>query len=145
MPPAQERDDGPIVIEARCVRLLAKAGDPASLAPTVERRKLSRAANEVLHLVEGASHLLFCHDDVALAPDAVRALVEEAFRSNAGVVTPKYVEWDRPDRLLAVGATADKVGVVGDLVEPEELDQEQHDAVRDVFVAPGGATLGSQQ
>ena len=46
-----------------------------------------------------------------------------------------------PDRLLAVGATADKVGVVQDLVEPGELDQEQHDGVREVFVAPGGATL----
>src|ERR1700729_347718 len=55
MPPAQERDDGPIVIEARCVRLLAKAGDPASLAPTVERRKLSRAANEVLIEIKSAA------------------------------------------------------------------------------------------
>jgi GT2 family glycosyltransferase len=100
-----------------------------------------RAANEVLKVVEGASHLLFCHDDVSLAPDAVRALVEEAFRSNAGIATPKYVEWDHPDRLLAVGATADKVGVVQDLVEPGELDQEQHDVVREVFAAPGGALL----
>jgi NADPH2:quinone reductase len=55
MPPAQERDDGPIAIEARCVRLLAKAGDPASLAPTVERRKLSRAANEVLIEIKSAA------------------------------------------------------------------------------------------
>jgi GT2 family glycosyltransferase len=100
-----------------------------------------RAANEVLKLVEGASHILFCHDDVALAPDAVRALVEEAYRSNAGIATPKYVQWDQPDHLLAVGATADKVGVVQNLVEPGELDQEQHDVVREVFVAPSGATL----
>ena len=92
--------------------------------------------------MDGASHFLFCHDDVVLAPDAVRLLlVEEAFRSNAGIASPKYVEWDHPDRLLAVGATADKVGVVQDLVDPGELDQEQHDAVREVLVAPGGATL----
>ena len=31
------------------------------------------AANEVLELVEGASLFLFCHDDVALDADAVRA------------------------------------------------------------------------
>ena len=106
-----------------------------------QRVGFGRAANEVLKLVEGASHFVLCHDDVVLAPDAVRALVEESYRQNAGIATPKFVEWDRPDRLLAVGATADKVGVIQDLVEPGELDQEQHDVVREVFVAPGGVTL----
>ena len=99
------------------------------------------AANEVLQIVEGASHYLFCHDDVSLAPDALRLMVEEAFRSNAGMVSPKYVRWDAPDRLLAVGATTDKAGVPRDLIEPGDLDQEQHDTVREVLVAPGGATL----
>jgi GT2 family glycosyltransferase len=113
----------------------------AAVTRLPRRLGFGRAANEALKRVEGASHLLFCHDDVALAPDAVRALVEEAFRSNAGIATPKYLQWDHPDRLLAVGASADKVGVVQDLVEPGELDQEQHDVVREVFVAPGGATL----
>ena len=51
------------------------------------------AANESLSMVEGAPFLLFCHDDVRLAPDAVRLLVEEAFRSNAGIVGPKLVDW----------------------------------------------------
>jgi len=100
-----------------------------------------QAANEVLTVVEGASHYLICHDDVVFAPDAVRLMVEEAFRSNSGIVTPKFVLWDDPERLLAVGATTDKVGVVQDLVERGELDQEQHDVVREVLVAPGGATL----
>jgi GT2 family glycosyltransferase len=106
-----------------------------------ERRGFAAAANEVLHVVEGASHLLFCHDDVAPAPDAVRQLVEEAFRSNAGVVAPKLVDWEDPNRLLQVGMGADKSGAPAALVERGELDQEQHDAVRDVFVAPGGCTL----
>jgi NADPH:quinone reductase len=55
MPPAQKPDTAPIVSEARCVRLLAKADDPASLAPTVERRTLSRAANEVLIEIKSAA------------------------------------------------------------------------------------------
>ena len=55
--------------------------------------------------------------------------------------TPKYVEWDHPDRLLALGATTDRVGVIQGLVDPGELDQEQHDVVREVLVAPAGATL----
>lgn len=106
-----------------------------------ERAGFGRAANEVLGVVEGASHYVFCHDDVAPAPDAVRAMVEEAFRSNAGVITPKLVEWDHPDRLLAVGMGADRLGVLTPLIERGELDQEQHDGVRDVFVAPSSATL----
>ncbi|MDQ2754918.1 MAG: hypothetical protein M3R71_05145, partial [Actinomycetota bacterium] len=77
----------------------------------------------------------------AFAPDAVRLLVEEAYRSNAGMVSPKVLDWDRAGRLQAVGVGADKVGAVHDMVDRGELDQEQHDAVRDVFVAPGCATL----
>lgn len=114
---------------------------PDAYVRRVDRRGFARAANDVLTVVEGASHFLFCHDDAAPAPDAVRLLVEEAFRSNAGIVCPKLVDWDRPDRLLAVGLSADKQGFPVNLVERDELDQEQHDAVRDVFVAPGGATL----
>src|SRR5687767_14686765 len=49
------------------------------------RKGFGAACNEALELVEGASHYLFCHDDVAPDPDAVRLLVEEAFRSNAGI------------------------------------------------------------
>ncbi len=48
-------DVPPVTVEARCVRLLAKAAEPASLAPTVERRALSRAANEVLIEVKAAA------------------------------------------------------------------------------------------
>ncbi|MGH9126651.1 MAG: glycosyltransferase [Acidimicrobiales bacterium] len=106
-----------------------------------ERVGFSRAANEVLAIVEGASHFLLCHDDVAPSADAVRVMVEEAFRSNAGIVTPKFVQWDHPDRLLAVGQSVDKTGAVADLVQVGELDQEQHDSVRDVFCAPGGCLL----
>src|SRR4030081_2226132 len=53
---APKKADGTFVsVEARCVRLLAKADDPASLAPVIERRTLSRAANEVLIEVKAAA------------------------------------------------------------------------------------------
>src|SRR5260370_38316595 len=42
-------------IEARCVRLLAKADNAASLAPAVETRALSRGANELLIEVKAAA------------------------------------------------------------------------------------------
>ncbi|MDP9020529.1 MAG: glycosyltransferase, partial [Actinomycetota bacterium] len=99
------------------------------------------AANEVLEVVEGASFYAFCHDDVLLDRSAIRALVEEAYRSNAGIVGPKLVSWGEPASLLHVGVSADKTGVMTPLVERGELDQEQHDAVRDVFAIPGACTL----
>ena len=92
-------------------------------------------------MVDGADYFLLCHDDVALFPDAVHLMVEEAFRSNAGIVSPKVVSWDDPERLVHVGMTVDKGGSVVERVQPNEIDHGQHDAVRDVFVAPGGSTL----
>lgn len=99
------------------------------------------AANLARDLVEGAAFYAFLHDDVALEPDTLRTLVEEAFRSNAGVIGPKLVDWNDPRRLLQVGMSVDKTGVLSAIAEPGELDQEQHDAVRDVFVVPGGCTV----
>ena len=99
------------------------------------------AANLVQELVEGAAFYAFCHDDIALESDTIRALVEEAFRSNAGIIGPKLVEWTDPRRLLQVGLSVDKTGVPAPIAERGELDQEQHDAVRDVFVVPGACTV----
>jgi GT2 family glycosyltransferase len=99
------------------------------------------AANHAAAMVEGAAFFLLCHDDCAPDPDAVHTMVEESFRSNAGVVTPKMVRWDDPSVLLHVGMGADKTGAVVERVVAGEVDHGQHDAVRDVFVAPGGCTL----
>ena len=100
------------------------------------------AANEVLRLVEGANGFFcFLHDDVALDPDAIRLMVEELYRSNAGIVGPKLVEWARPHVLQHVGLEIDRFGEVDPLVEPGEVDQEQHDAVRDVFAVSSACML----
>jgi len=129
----------------------ASAEDPtprvAAVLPDAFVRRLDHDggfganANHAIDMVHGAPLLLFCHDDVAPDPDAVHLLVEEAYRSNAGVVTPKQVGWADTSRLLHVGMAVDKTGAVVDRVLPLELDHGQHDAVRDVFVAPGGCTL----
>ncbi len=99
------------------------------------------AANEVRTLVEGAAFYLFCHDDIAPEPAAVRMLVDEALRSNAGICGPKFVRWEDVTRLRQVGLDADHRGHVLPVAEDGELDQEQHDAVQDVFVIPGGFQL----
>jgi GT2 family glycosyltransferase len=99
------------------------------------------AANEALAAVEGAAFFLVCHDDVALDPSAVRIMVEEAYRSNAAIVGPKLVRADDPDVLLEVGRAIDRLGGSHTGIEPDELDQEQHDAVRDVFYISSAAML----
>lgn len=100
------------------------------------------AANEVLRLVEGDNgFFLLLHDDVALDPSAVRLLVEELYRSNAGIVGPKLVSWSDPSVLQHVGMAVDRVAAVDPLVEPGERDQEQHDAVNDVFALPSACLL----
>jgi len=100
------------------------------------------AANEVLRFVEGESGFFcFCHDDVVLDHDAIRLLVEELYRSNAGAVGPKLVTWDDPGVLQHVGLGLDRFGEVDPITEPGEYDQEQHDAVRDVFALSSACLL----
>lgn len=99
------------------------------------------AANDVLQSVQGASFLLFAHDDVAPEPRAIRRMVDEAMRSNAGIVAPKVLEWDRPEHILEVGLAVDKSGAAESRAEAGELDQAQHDAVRDVFAVSSTCML----
>ena len=104
-------------------------------------RGFGATVNEVRTMVDGAAYFLVCHDDIALADDAVHLMVEEAFRSNAGIVSPKVVSWNDSEQLVHVGMSIDKGGSVVERVQAHEIDHGQHDAVRDVFVAPGGCTL----
>ncbi len=119
----------------------------AALAPGAfvrhleENRGFAAACNEAAMMVEGATFLLFCHDDVRLDPDAVTQMVASAYRTNAGIVTPKVVDYDDPMILLHVGQNSDRFGVVQERVEAGEIDHGQQDLERDVFVAPGGVTL----
>lgn len=99
------------------------------------------AANHVREIVDGAAFYCFLHDDAAPGERAITTMVGEALRSNAGIVGGKLVDFQEPRRILQVGESVDKTGERTTLVEKGELDQEQHDSVRDVFVVPGGCTL----
>ena len=100
------------------------------------------SCNAVLNLVQGdGGFFLFLHDDVALAPDAVSRLMEETFRSNAGVTGPKLVHWDNPRMIQSVGVAVDRLGVSMPLADDGEIDQEQHDIVQDVFVLSSACLL----
>ena len=55
MPVAQKPDVRPVTVQARCVRLPAKAADAASLAPVIETHALSRGDKELLIEVRAAA------------------------------------------------------------------------------------------
>ena len=120
---------------------VAEVAPEAFVRPAPDATTTSEAANEGAAAVEGATFLLFCHDDTALEPGAVQSMVTEAFRANAGIVGAKLVDWDRTDVLRGVGMGIDKFGFVVPVAEPGELDQSQHDGAREVFMVPSSAML----
>ncbi len=88
---------------------------------------VAESANEQL--------LLMLHDDVAMAPDAVSALVREWLRrrDERTLVGAKLLDWTDSDRLMPAGFSADRFGAVQYGVSPGELDQGQQDRVVDNF------------
>lgn len=118
------------------------AVDPSAV---VRRREepagYASCANEALVGIDGAMFFLVCHDDVELEEGALRQLVAESFRQNAGVIGPKLVQARDPHRLSDVGLGMNSLGAVVSRVEPGELDQSQHDEARAVFAVPGACML----
>ena len=129
--------DGEVSIDER-VRAVAPA---ATIIDASDTDGFGAAANTVLETDVDSAFLLVCHDDVALASDAVRIMVTEALRSNIGIAGPKIVHWEKPDLLQHVGLQVDQFGAWADVVEVNELDQEQYDAVTDVFAVPSACLL----
>jgi GT2 family glycosyltransferase len=122
-------------------------GRVAAVLPDASVRRVTAsvgfggAANHALSSIEGAAFLCLCHDDVVLDPSAIRLLVEEAYRSNAAICGPKLVDWEAPEVLVDVGRAIDRFGGSHTGIESGELDQEQHDAVRDVFYVTSATML----
>jgi len=135
---------GTVVVDAASSGIGARVSEAMPDAAVVDgagATGFSQAANAVLDAGIEADFLLVCHDDVALAPDAVSVLVAEALRSNAGIVGPKVVEWDRPEIIQHAGYDVDRFGVPAERVGADELDQEQQDGVSDVFALPSAVLL----
>ncbi len=99
------------------------------------------AVNEAVASIEGATYVLICHDDVIIGNRAIEEMVEEAFRSNASIVGPKIIDADKTGKLLEVGGMIDHFGVPFSGIEPNEVDQGQHDGVRDVFFVSSATML----
>ena len=116
---------------------VARRSRRASTSPGWGRTPVSaRARTRRADIVAGATYYLFCHDDVAPEPDAVRVMVEEALLQNAGIVGPKLVDAAEPDHILQLGLSMDRFGAPLRRVERREFDQSQHDEPREVFADP---------
>ena len=77
------------------------------------------------------------HGDTRPRPDALLALLREAGRHDASVAGSKVLIEGSRDRLDSVGEATDVFGEPYSGLDPEELDLEQYDVVREVaFVSP---------
>jgi NADPH:quinone reductase len=92
MPVAPKPDAQPLQVEARCVRLTAKADNAAALAPVVETRLLSRGEGELLIEVKAAA---VNPSDVKAATGLMPYAVfpRTPGRDYAGVVIDGPAEW----------------------------------------------------
>ena len=99
------------------------------------------AANAGVELAPEAQFLLLCHDDVALAPNSLAAMMEVAYATNSGLVTPKIVAYDSPRQIVELGSDLDFLMGTAPRVEVGDLDQGQYDEINEVAVAAGCAML----
>jgi GT2 family glycosyltransferase len=111
----------------------SRLGDDAVLAV---RGQFGRAVMSALRdqRSAGMEWLWLLHDDSAPETDALERLLDEAAsRPSASILGPKLVSWTNPDRLQEVGFSVDRTGRAVSPIEDDEIDQGQHDQVRDVF------------
>jgi len=87
---------------------------------------------------------LLLHDDAAMDAGTIEAMVAALDRERVGIVGAKLVEWDDPDSLQEVGLTTDRYGRIYNPLERGELDQGQHDGLKEVFYSSSACLLVSR-
>jgi len=125
--------------------LLARRIPPERLVTLPRRVGFGRAVDAGLacKAFGEPDFVLLVHDDLALAPDAVEAMVEAMVADpDLSIVGPKLREWGDDPILQAVGTTIDRFGRAETLLEPVERDQGQQDRQREVlYVSTAGMFL----
>ncbi len=81
----------------------------------------------------------FLREGAVPAPDALVSLVNDAIRTDSGIVGSKIVGSDRG--LVSVGLVTDVFGVPYTGLDRSEKDQGQHDVVRDIAAVAGVSML----
>ena len=83
--------------------------------------------------------------DTCPDPSALESMTLTADTSpSASMVAPKLVDWDSPERFVSFGKTITQLGESFELVDTE-IDQGQHDLLRDVLASDFAGALVEQQ
>src|SRR5439155_17986969 len=132
----------------RSRRLLEVAFGPENVVSLDRRVGYGRALAAGLKVAaerkSAATAFLLLHDDAAMDPETVDAMVAALARDRVGIVGAKIVDWEAPERLLEVGLTTDRFGRIFNPLEPGELDQGQHDGLKEVFYSSSACLLVSR-
>jgi len=96
-------------------------------------------ADAVETVGETAEYLWILTEGAVPMPDALKAAVGDADRTEAGLVGSKIIGAD--DSLISVGVVTDAFGVSYSGLDSSEVDQGQYDVVRDVAAVSGRALL----
>ena len=101
------------------------------------------AVAAALQTVPSTRWVWLLHDDLAVEPTTLEALLDHAEQSPSAVLLgPKARDWNDPRVLVEVGLTTDAAGHRETGLERREYDQGQHDGVRDVLaVGTAGALV----
>lgn len=81
---------------------------------------------------DDVTYVWFLRERSRPEPDALAALISDGERVEASVAGSKVIDIDNPERLVSVGYATDVFDAPYSGLEPGELDQEQHDVIRDV-------------
>ncbi len=90
---------------------------------------------------ESVTFVWLLHDRARPRPDALRSLVVESIRVDASVAGSKVLALEEPARLVSVGMATDVFEVPYSGLDPDEVDQQQYEVVRDVATLPPGSLL----
>jgi GT2 family glycosyltransferase len=74
-------------------------------------------------------------------PDALGALVIDGGRADASIAGSKIIRDDEPDRFVSVGFATDVFAAPYTGLQPDEVDQEQYDVIRDVAAVSATSML----
>jgi GT2 family glycosyltransferase len=123
--------------------LIERVGDERALVSDQDlgfAGAVSMALDSAVAAAADAEYILFVHDDLVLEADAVERLVRhlEADQRLA-VAGPKLVAYEDARLLRNIGMSIDLTGRADSGLEPDELDQGQHDDIRRVlYVSTAG-------
>ncbi len=112
----------------------AESDQPSSWPEPIQ---LDEVGDILDRLDDSIEFVWLIHGDTRPRPDALLALLREAGRHDASVAGSKVLIEGSSDRLDSVGEATDVFGEPYSGLDPEELDLEQYDVVREVaFVSP---------